>query len=276
LRENNRVVGLKAAGEGGVKEIYADLVVAADGRSSRIRSLAGLEVQSLGAPIDVLWFRISRLPTDDPQTLGRVLAGQIMVMLNRGEYWQCAFIIPKGEFATLQGKGLDAFRREIVKLAPFVENRVTEIKDWSEVKLLTVMVDRLTQWYQAGLLCIGDAAHAMSPVGGVGINLAIQDAVAAANILTESLLKGTTSISDLKAVQDRRILPTKLTQRAQVFMQERVINRVLGSRKVQTPWFLRLFKVWPFLRRIPARLVGIGVRPEHVRTTDAFTHDPTR
>lgn len=271
IGEDGLIVGLKADTKTGPKEIRADLVVGADGRSSRIRSLAGLKGESFGAPIDVLWFRLSRLPTDVGQTLGRVLAGRIMVMINRGDYWQCAFVIRKGQFAKLKENGLEAFHREVVTVAPFIEDRVEELRDWENVKLLTVLVDRLTEWYRPGLLCIGDAAHAMSPIAGVGINLAIQDAVATANILAAPLVNGELTTADLKRVQKRRTWPTKITQRAQVFIQERVISRVLGSQQLRVPWVLRLFQRWPFLRRIPARLVGIGVRPEHVKTPNVFS-----
>ena len=270
IHQGNRVVGLKATTKGGEKEIYADLVVGADGRSSRIRELAGLKVESRGAPIDVLWFRLTRHPDDGVQALGRISAGRVMVMLNREEYWQCAFVIGKGQFERFKERGLEAFRNEIVSSAPFVRERVKELQDWNDVKLLTVLVDHLTEWWRPGLLCIGDTAHAMSPIGGVGINLAIQDAVAAANILAERLRKDEVTVSDLNKVQRRRMFPTLVTQRVQVFMQERVISRVLGSSQVQLPWIVRLLQRSPFLRRIPARFVGIGVRPEHVKTPNVF------
>ena len=269
IEEGNRVVGVKARTSEGPLEIRADLVVGADGRSSIVRELAGLDVEELGAPIDVLWFRLSRLPDDPGQVLGRVVAGKIMVMLNRDSYWQCGYIIAKGALDKLKQRGLEAFRADILSLATFLGDRVGELHDWDEIKLLTVKVDRLRQWYRPGLLCIGDAAHAMSPVGGVGINLAIQDAVAAANILARPLSLGWVSPSHLQKVQWRRELPTRVTQWVQVQIQNRILGRVLGSSQpVAAPWVIRLFNRFPILRRIPARLIGIGVRPEHVRTPD--------
>lgn len=269
IEEGNRIVGVKAKTSEGPLEIRADLVVGADGRSSVVRERAGLEVEELGAPIDVLWFRLSRLPDDPGQVLGRVVAGKIMVMLNRDSYWQCGYIIAKGALDKLRQRGLDAFRADILSLASFLSDRVNDLRDWDEIKLLTVKVDRLRQWYRSGLLCIGDAAHAMSPVGGVGINLAIQDAVAAANILARPLSQGWVSPSHLQKVQWRRELPTRVTQWVQVQIQKRILGRVLGSSQpASAPRLIRLFKKFPVLRRIPARLIGIGVRPEHVRTPD--------
>ena len=270
IEEGNRVVGVKARTSEGPLEIRADLVVGADGRSSIVRERAGLDVEELGAPIDVLWFRLSRLPDDPGQVLGRVVAGKIMVMLNRDSYWQCGYIIAKGALDKLKQRGLEAFRADILSLASFLGDRVGELHDWDEIKLLTVKVDRLRQWYRSGLLCIGDAAHAMSPVGGVGINLAIQDAVAAANILARPLSQGWVAPSYLQKVQWRRELPTRVTQWVQVQIQNRILGRVLGSSQpVAAPWAIRLFNRFPILRRIPARLIGIGVRPEHAKTPDA-------
>jgi 2-polyprenyl-6-methoxyphenol hydroxylase-like FAD-dependent oxidoreductase len=271
IEEGNSIVGVKIKTPEGELEIRADLVVGADGRHSIVRERAGLEVESLGAPIDVLWFRLSRKPEDPGQALGRFVAGKIMVMLNRDTYWQCGFVIPKGGLDEIKLRGLDAFRADITSIAPFLSDRVGDLRDWEEIKLLTVMVDRLRKWYRSGLLCIGDSAHAMSPVGGVGINLAIQDAVAAANILWRPLSVGWVSLSHLQKVQWRRELPTRLTQWAQVQVQKRVLGRVLGnSQQVAAPSLLRLFKKFPVLRRIPARLIGIGVRPEHVKTPETL------
>jgi 2-polyprenyl-6-methoxyphenol hydroxylase-like FAD-dependent oxidoreductase len=265
--ESGRVAGVRAATPEGELEVRADLVVGADGRHSTVRERAGLEILDLGAPMDVLWMRLSRRPHDPGQTLGRFDAGRIFVMLNRDDYWQCAFVIPKGGYDAVRGRGLASFREEIAQLAPYLRDRTGELGDWSDIKLLTVSVDRLRQWYRPGLLCIGDAAHAMSPVGGVGINLAIQDAVAAANILAPHLQQGPVSERDLRAVQQRREFPTRATQRIQIAVQKRVIGRVLAStRKVSAPLIVRLLRLMPFLTRLPARLIGLGVRPEHVRT----------
>ncbi len=265
-----RVSGLRAATPAGELRVRADLVVGADGRHSTLREKAGLEVLDVGAPMDVLWMRLSRRPDDPGQTLGRFDAGRIFVMLNREDYWQCAFVIPKGGFDEIRSRALAAFRDEIARLAPFLRDRTAELGDWSDIKLLSVSVDRLRLWHRPGLLCIGDAAHAMSPVGGVGINLAIQDAVAAANILAEPLRQGRVSEDDLHAVERRRTFPTRATQAMQVFIQNRVIGRVLGSTgKLSTPLLLRIFGQIPFMSRIPARLIGLGFRPEHVKIAAA-------
>jgi 2-polyprenyl-6-methoxyphenol hydroxylase-like FAD-dependent oxidoreductase len=264
--EGDRVVGLRAEGPDGPIEIRADLVVGADGRQSTVRQRAGFAVTSLGAPMDVLWMRLSRHPRDPEQTGGFVNYGHMFVTLNRGDYWQCAFVIRKGGYDEVRLRGLEAFRGEIVRLAPYLADRTQELKDWDDIRLLTVEVDRLTRWWQPGLLCIGDAAHAMSPIGGVGVNLAVQDAVAAANILAAPLREGRVTTSDLAAVQRRRTLPMKVIQAIQIGVQSRLIDPLLDSDKpITAPWAMRLFNHFPFLRRIPARVVGIGVRPEHVR-----------
>jgi len=270
IEEGGRIRGVLAETPQGSLAVRADLVVGADGRHSVVRERSGLESVDLGAPMDVLWMRLSRHPTDPEQTLGRVDAGRILVMLDRGDYWQCAFVIPKGGFDQIRAGGLTNFRAEIVRLAPYLGDRIGELADWSDIRLLTVAVDRLLVWHRPGLLCIGDAAHAMSPIGGVGINLAIQDAVAAANILAPRLLKGGVTEDDLQRVQRRREFPTRATQRLQVFLQNRVIGRVLQStRKLSPPLPIRLLGRWPWLRRIPARLIGLGFRPEHVRLSAA-------
>jgi 2-polyprenyl-6-methoxyphenol hydroxylase-like FAD-dependent oxidoreductase len=265
--ESGCVAGVRAITPDGELEVRADLVIGADGRHSTVRERAGLEILDLGAPMDVLWMRLSRRPGDPGQTLGRFDAGRIFVMINRDDYWQCAFVIPKGGYDEIRGRGLAQFREEIARLAPYLRDRTGELDDWSDVKLLSVSVDRLRRWYRPGLLCIGDAAHAMSPVGGVGINLAIQDAVAAANILAPRLKLGPVSEQDLRAVQQRREFPTRATQRMQVLVQKRVIGRVLGStQKFSAPLTVRLLRLMPLLTRLPARLIGLGVRPEHVRS----------
>jgi 2-polyprenyl-6-methoxyphenol hydroxylase-like FAD-dependent oxidoreductase len=218
--------------------------------------------------MDVLWMRLSRHEDDPGQSLGRFDTGRILVMINREEYWQCAFVIKKGSWIEIQQKGLPALSDELVRLAPFLSDRVNELASWDDIKLLTVAADRLRQWYRPGVLCIGDAAHAMSPIGGVGINLAVQDAVATANILAGPFLRGAITVDDLNKVQRRREWPTLMTQRLQAFIQNRVIGRVLGGgARPSAPLVLRLMNQWPPLRRIPARVLGVGFRPEHVRTT---------
>jgi 2-polyprenyl-6-methoxyphenol hydroxylase-like FAD-dependent oxidoreductase len=218
----------------------------------------------------VLWMRLSRDPADRDATLGRIRGGKILVTLNRGDYWQCAYVIPKGNAEVIRQRGLAAFREDIASVAPFLRGRTQELKDWDEIKLLTVAVDHLRQWWRSGLLCLGDSAHAMSPVGGVGINLAIQDAVAAANILALPLSRGAVSDEQLREVQQRREFPTRMTQRLQVFAHRNVFTPVLSNqtqiRRLPLPF--RLLQRFPVLRRIPARLIGLGFRPEHVRTPE--------
>ena len=267
LDEGDRIVGVTTRTPQGPITVLADLVVGADGRHSTVRDRAGLVVEDRGAPMDVLWMRISRRPDDPQETFGRVDAGRILVQIDRGEHWQCAFVIPKGGIEMVKQRGLPWLRGEIARLAPHLGDRVNELRDWNDVKLLSVALDRLRQWYRPGLLCIGDAAHAMSPIGGVGINLAVQDAVAAANILYQPLRRGPPALADLRAVQRRRELPTRLTQAVQSQVQTHVIGQVLaGNRPITAlPLPLRALNRWPYLQRIPARLVGLGFRPEHVR-----------
>jgi 2-polyprenyl-6-methoxyphenol hydroxylase-like FAD-dependent oxidoreductase len=357
ITEGDRIIGVRAKTQLGPVEIRAELVIGADGRHSVVRHRAGLEVETFGSPIDVLWMRISRKPGDPPQTFGHIDSGRILVMIQRGEYWQCAFVIPKGAFDAIREKGLGEFRENIVRLQPFLRGREQELKSWDDIKLLTVVIDRLKQWHRPGLLCIGDSAHAVSPIGGVGINLAIQDAVAAANILAPAFQRGVTpgtipvidaiseAISpaegalpaaiamgltpalagaqavgtsspfsprlsrsglddangrspsgaagaaaparagdaaspepayssvtedDLADVQRRREFPTRMMQRIQVAIQNRVISRVLSTNKhIEVPLVVKLLRRFPVLRRIPAYIVGIGFRPEHVETQDA-------
>jgi 2-polyprenyl-6-methoxyphenol hydroxylase-like FAD-dependent oxidoreductase len=270
IEENGRIVGVLAKTPQGILEVRADLTLGTDGRHSIVRAKAGLDVIDLGAPIDVLWMRLTREPSDPYQTLGRFRAGKILVMLNRADYWQCAYVIPKGDLEVIRQTGLPAFREDIVSVAPFLRGRTDELKDWNDIKLLTVAVDRLRQWWRSGLLCLGDSAHAMSPVGGVGINLAIQDAVAAANILVEPLLRGRVRDEQLRAVQERREYPTRMTQRFQVFAHKHLLRPAL-SQKTQIrrlPLPFKLLRRFPVLRRIPARMLGLGFRPEHVRTPE--------
>lgn len=270
LEESGQVQGVRAKTANGSLEVRAGLTVGADGRHSIVRKRANLEVIDLGAPMDVLWMRLSRRPTDPGQTLGHVDKGKIFVMLNRESYWQCGFVIAKGEANAVREKGLDSFRAEIAAFEPFLRDRVLELRDWNDVRVLTVAVDRLSQWSRPGLLCIGDAAHAMSPIGGVGINLAIQDAVAAANILGPILLKKAPSQSELQPVQRRREFPTRAAQQLQLVIQSKVIGKVLGNPKPLTlPWPMVLLRRWPILRRIPARVLGVGFRSEHVKIPNA-------
>lgn len=265
--ENGCVVGVRAQSADGALEVRARLTIAADGRESVLRQRAGLDPVELGAPMDVLWLRLTKRADDPHETFGYIRDGRIMALIDRGGYWQCAYVIPKGSLAVLQAGGLEAFRRRVSEIVPFLADRAEEIQSWDDVKLLTVRVNRLREWYRPGLLCIGDAAHAMSPIGGVGINLAIQDAVAATNMLAGKLQRGGLTASDLRAVQRRREGAARLTQALQLFIQRRIIGNVLASGGAPflhgLPALLRWF---PFLPRIPGRLVGLGFRPEHVAT----------
>jgi len=267
IRSGDRVVGVRATTETGQVDIHADLVVGADGRHSTVRARAGFEVDDLGAPMDVLWMRLSRRPDDGFEAFGHLEAGRIFIMLDRGDYWQCAFVIPKGSADALMAKDIGEFRRMILELSPWLTERVNELASWDDVKLLTVALDRLPQWYRPGLLCIGDAAHAMSPIGGVGINLAVQDAVAAANILAAPLRAGALTTDHLARVQARREWPTRVTQKIQLTIQNRIIRRVLaGTERPKPPFAVKLLGWFP---GIAARVIGVGVRPEHIRTGEA-------
>jgi 2-polyprenyl-6-methoxyphenol hydroxylase-like FAD-dependent oxidoreductase len=268
IKEGETVVGVTARRGGAAVEYRADLVVACDGRSSRLRTCAGLKVLDQGAPIDVLWFRIPRKPADG-EIFARFVPGHVFVGIDRGDYWQCAYVVPKNGDAAIRVAGLDAFRRSVVALAPFAAaDRVGLIASFDDVKLLTVKVDRLEQWARPGFLAIGDAAHAMSPLGGVGINLAVQDAVAAANILAGPLRARTVTLADLERVQARRSWPTRATQAVQVAGQNRIIAPTLAaSGAFRPPLALRLISSFPFLRRLIGRMIGLGFRPEHVSPT---------
>jgi 2-polyprenyl-6-methoxyphenol hydroxylase-like FAD-dependent oxidoreductase len=260
------VAGVRAVTPNGALEVRADLVVGADGRGSVVRRLAGLEVDDVGAPIDVLWMRLSRKSNDPPLAL-RFDGGKVLATLDRGDYWQCGLVIPKGSTGKIKEGGIEALRATIAEIAPFLRDRTSEINDWSDVRLLTVKVDRLRQWYRPGLLCIGDAAHAMSPIGGIGINLAIQDAVAAANILTRPLAERSLTEKDLAKVQRRRSLPSRLTQGFQVIVQEQLLARVLANPwRKELPWLPRRIFGSRLATRIRGRIIGIGFRPEHVTT----------
>jgi 2-polyprenyl-6-methoxyphenol hydroxylase-like FAD-dependent oxidoreductase len=266
IEEDGRVVGIRASAADGPLEVRAQLVVAADGRHSTLRREAGLAVVQLGAPMDVLWFGLPRRSADPPMPLGRFGNGRIFIMLNRGDYWQCGFVIRKGSLDEVRARGLERFRADVSRAGPLLADRVGELRDWDQVKLLTVAVDRMPRWYRGGLLFIGDAAHAMSPIGGVGINLAIQDAVAAGNMLARPLREGALQTDDLAAVQRRREFPARVTQRIQLYMQNTLVTRALEDvDDFRPPFAIRLMARFPPLRRIPARLIGMGVRPEHVR-----------
>ena len=272
VEREGRVQGVRAMTPEGPLEIAADLVIGADGRHSTLRAAAGLAVRDLGAPIDVLWMRVGKRPGDPSGSGGRIGTGRFVPMIDRGSYWQCAYVIRKGGIAGVQERGLPAFRADLEGIVPFFAGRLAqELPDWDAIRLLSVSVDRLEQWWKPGLLCIGDAAHAMSPIGGVGINLAIQDAVAAANILAAPLADaGVRDLTPwLARVQQRRLWPTRVTQAAQVAAQDNLIGPVLDStREPRLPAVLRLLDRFALLRRIPAYLVGVGVRPEHVGTTE--------
>ena len=273
VEQGGRVIGVRATAPDGALNVRADLVVGCDGRHSTVREKAGLKSDDYGAPMDVLWFRLSRKASDSTETFGHIEAGRMMIMLDRGDYWQCAYVIPKGGIDRARAEGIDAFRSRVLAMSPFLADRVGELKSWDDVKLLTVTVDRLRQWWRPGLICIGDSAHAMSPIGGVGINMAVQDAVAAANRLAGPLKAGTVTDDDLRAIEERRTLPVRFTQWLQLNIQKRIVSRVLGmesERRPKPPLFFKLFNVFPALRRIPARLLGVGIRPEHVRTPDVL------
>jgi 2-polyprenyl-6-methoxyphenol hydroxylase-like FAD-dependent oxidoreductase len=261
--DQQRVTGVRVKTPRGELEIRADLIIGADGRHSIIQACAGLERQDFGVAIDVLWMRISKKQDDPQQSLGFFQHGKLLVLLDRGDYWQCGFVIPKGGFEDIKAHGLQRLQNDIVSFAGFLRDRVAELDDWSKIKLLTVQINRLRDWCRDGLLCIGDSAHAMSPAGGVGINLAIQDAVATANLLAGKLRSGPVSVDDLRKVQARREWPTRLIQAMQVFIHRRVVTGRTSDRKQSLPFIFRLLKWFPVLRQLPARFIGIGPRREH-------------
>ena len=271
IEQQGRIVGVRARTPRGELSIRADLVVGCDGRHSTLRVKAGLKSDNFGAPMDALWFRVSRRQRDPAETFGRLDAGAMLVMLDRGEYWQCAYVIPKGQFERMERQGIEAFRSRVCALSPFLADRTAELTSFDDVKLLSVIVDLLRQWWRPGLLLIGDAAHAMSPIGGVGINIAVQDAVAAANRLADPLRAGQVKLADLQAIQRRRIWPARMTQRVQLLMQNRLIGPALqGVRRPKPPFLFELLNAVPVLQRIPARLLAMGFRPEHVRTRNVL------
>jgi 2-polyprenyl-6-methoxyphenol hydroxylase-like FAD-dependent oxidoreductase len=270
IEEGGRIVGLRAKTPSGMLAIRADVVVGADGRHSTIRDRAGLKSDDFGAPMDVLWFRLSRREAD-VDAFGHIETGAMMVMLNRGDYWQCAYVIPKGGIDRVKAEGLATFRKRVLFMSPFLAGRIGELKSFDDIKLLSVTVDRLRQWWRPGLICIGDAAHAMSPIGGVGVNIAIQDAVAAANRLAGPLMAGKASNDDLRAIEDRRRFPARVTQAIQLTMQNQIIRRALaGTRRPKPPLLFKVFDRIPALQSIPGRLLAVGVRPEHVQTPDVL------
>ena len=272
LTENaGRVVGVKVTTPNGPLEVRADLVIGCDGRTSTVREASGLVVQDLGSPIDVLWFRLSKKPGDPEQVLGRLNVDTMIVTIDRTDYWQCAFVIGKGGIERVHAKGLEAFKAAVAGSAHFLADRVDELKSFDDIKLLSVSVDRLTIWSKPGLLCIGDAAHAMSPVGGVGINLAIQDAVATANLLAVKLKAGTLQDEDLDRVRRRRLFPVKVIQGLQVAVHDRVLKPAVSGaeRKLTVPWPLKMLDSNAWLRRWPAQVLGVGVRPEHIQCPES-------
>jgi 2-polyprenyl-6-methoxyphenol hydroxylase-like FAD-dependent oxidoreductase len=268
IETSGQVAGVKATTLNGPIEVHADLVVGCDGRSSTVREASGLVVRDLGSPIDVLWFRLSKKAGDPVDVLGRLGATTMIVTIDRTDYWQCAFVIGKGGIGVVHAAGLEAFKAAVADGARFLSDRVHELKSFDDVKLLSVSVDRLTTWSKPGLLCIGDAAHAMSPVGGVGINLAIQDAVATANLLAAKLKAGTLRDDDLGSVQRRRLFPAKVIQTMQVAVHNRILKPALsgGAAKLKVPWVLKVLNGNAALRRWPAQILGLGVRPEHIRS----------
>ena len=265
IEEVGEVQGLRAQTSEGDIDIRADLVIGADGRHSTVREAAGFVPREFGVPIDVLWLRLPLQPSDPTEPVARFAAGRFFVMLYRGDYWQCALVVPKGAFDSIRAEGIEAFRARLASIAGFAAGRVDAIKSFDDVSLLTVTIDRLAQWAKPGLLCIGDAAHAMSPVGGVGINLAVQDAIATANLLWRPLARGRPTLAELNQVQARREFPARVTQAVQLIVQNNVVARTLQSAgELRPPLFIKLLNAVPFLQRLPARAVGIGVRPEHV------------
>jgi len=271
IEDAGRVVGVKVTTPDGPLEVRANLVVGCDGRASTVRAASGLVVRDLGSPIDVLWFRLSKRAGDPEQVLGRLGVSTMIVTIDRTDYWQCAFVIGKGGIGRVHADGLAAFKAAVAAGARFLSDRVEELRSFDDIKLLSVSVDRLTAWSKPGLLCIGDAAHAMSPVGGVGINLAIQDAVATANLLAAKLKAGTLKDSDLDSVRQRRLFPVKVIQGLQVAVHNRVLKPTVsgGERALTVPWPLKMFDAVAWLQRWPAQFLGLGVRPEHIRSPDS-------
>ncbi|MET4390736.1 2-polyprenyl-6-methoxyphenol hydroxylase-like FAD-dependent oxidoreductase [Bradyrhizobium sp. F1.4.3] len=271
IRRGETIAGVRTKAPDGVIDLEADLTIACDGRHSIVRERAGLEVGEIGAPMDVLWFRTGRTPDETENLFARVEPGKMMVTFDRGDYWQCAYVIAKGQYDAVRASGLQALLDDVVRMAPVLKRGIADVKSFDDVKLLTVAINRLKRWTRPGLLCIGDAAHAMSPVGGVGVNLAVQDAVATANLLAERLTRGCPSENELDAVRRRREFPVKMTQAMQVVVQNNIISGALkgGDRPLKVPLIVRLISALPWLQGIPARFVALGVRPEHVHSKAA-------
>jgi 2-polyprenyl-6-methoxyphenol hydroxylase-like FAD-dependent oxidoreductase len=268
IRSGDMVAGVKANTPDGPIEIHADLTIGCDGRHSVVRERANLEREELGAPMDVLWFRAGRRADETESLFARLEAGKMMVTFDRGDYWQCAYVIAKGQYDAVRARGLDGFIDDVARMAPVLKSGLADVKSWDDVKLLTVAIDRLKRWTRPGLLCIGDAAHAMSPVGGVGVNLAVQDAVATANLLAALLTRGCPSEDELDAVRRRREFPVRMTQAMQVVVQNNIISAALkpGDRPIRPPLLVRIVSAVPWLQGVTARFIGLGVRPEHVHS----------
>jgi 2-polyprenyl-6-methoxyphenol hydroxylase-like FAD-dependent oxidoreductase len=271
IRDGDRIAGVRAQTPDGIVDIEADLTVACDGRHSLVRERAGLAIEEIGAPMDVLWFRAGKRENENERLFARVDPGKMMVTFDRGDYWQCAYVIGKGQYDAVKARGLPALLDDIARMAPILKAGLSDVKSWDDVKLLTVAINRLQRWTLPGLLCIGDAAHAMSPVGGVGVNLAVQDAVATANILASKLAIGCPSQDELDAVQRRRAFPVRMTQRMQVVVQNNIVAAALkpGNAPLKPPAVMRLVNAIPWLQGITARFIGVGVRPEHVHSPAA-------
>ncbi|MBR0715472.1 FAD-dependent oxidoreductase [Bradyrhizobium liaoningense] len=268
IRRGDVIAGVRASTPDGPIDIEADLTIACDGRHSTVRARAGLAVEEIGAPMDVLWFRAARKGDETENVFARVEPGKMMITFDRGDYWQCAYVIAKGQYETVKARGLQSMLDDVVRMAPILKSGIAEVKSWDDVKLLTVAINRLKRWTQPGLLCIGDAAHAMSPVGGVGVNLAVQDAVATANLLSDKIRTGCPSEDELDAVRRRREFPVKMTQRMQMVVQNNIISGALksGNEPLKVPLVVRLITALPWLQGIPARFIALGVRPEHVHS----------
>jgi 2-polyprenyl-6-methoxyphenol hydroxylase-like FAD-dependent oxidoreductase len=271
IQDNGRVLGVRANTPEGSVDIEADLTIACDGRHSLVRERAGLATLEIGAPMDVLWFRAGKRENETESVFARVDPGSMMVTFDRGDYWQCAYVIAKGQYDAVKARGLSALLDDVARMAPILKPGLAEVKSWDDVKLLTVAINRLPRWTRPGLLCIGDAAHAMSPIGGVGVNLAVQDAVATANLLAAKLVKGCPPEDELDAVRKRREFPVRMTQTMQVVAQNNIVSAALkpGGAPLKVPLVVRLITAVPWLQGITARFVGLGVRPEHV-------HSPVR